>query len=155
MNENVINTGTNFFEKSCNDITKNIIGGFASPVENVITNNLENISKVIPVSLPKVIDIPSPAKAIKTSYIILGYELSTTVFMILMSILVIAVLYIIYKLYKWMFASKPNNFVSMSKFEPKTNKSSSNERPINDTSDDDEEEDEEEDEDDEDEDKKK
>ena len=128
MNENVINTGTNFFEKSCNDITKNIIGGFTSPVEKAITNNMENISKLIPVSLPKIIEGSGPAKAIKTSYIILGYEISSTVFIILMSILVISVLYMIYKLYKRVFSPKQNNFVSMSKFKPnhKQNDGSSN-----------------------------
>ena len=43
MSGNIIKNCSNFIEQSCNEVTRDIIGGFVSPVEKVITNNIEKV----------------------------------------------------------------------------------------------------------------
>ena len=105
MNDNIVNNGSKFIEKSCNEITKNIMGGFNSPVEKVIGFNS-----------PKTAPSLNSDNTLKTSYIFLGYEMSSTVFIILMVILLIITLYVIYKLFTWMFSSNKSEFVSIKKY---------------------------------------
>lgn len=107
MNDNIVNNGSKFIEQSCNEITKNIMGGINSPIEKAIINNLPNLQKS---------PLLNGGDTTKTSYIFLGYEMSSTVFIILMIILLIITLYVIYKLFKWMFSSNKNEFVSIKKY---------------------------------------
>jgi hypothetical protein len=105
MDGNIIKNCSNFIEKSCNDVTKNIIGGFTSPVDNTIKKNLEKIATGV-----------LETNDVKTNYIFLGYEMSTTVFIILMIVLLIITLYIIFKLYNWFFVSPTNELVTIKKY---------------------------------------
>jgi hypothetical protein len=133
MNENIIKNSFNFIEQSCNDVTKNIIGGFTSPIEKVILKNVENISKLSPI--PE--HIFSGDDIVKTNYILFGYEMSSTVFIILMTVLLLIVLYFIYKILKWFFVSPHNELVTMNKFSPiKKNKPSHHNTDSDNSSDD-------------------
>ena len=111
MSGNIIKNCSNLIEQSCIEVTRDIIGGFASPVEKIITNNID---KVISNNLPLL-----EAGEIKTNYILFGYELSSPVFIILMVVLLIIVLYIIFKLYKWLFSPQDNEIVTIKKFKNK------------------------------------
>ena len=125
MSGNIIKNCSNFIEQSCNEVTRDIIGGFISPVEKVITNNIE---KVITNNIEKVIANNDPIfenSEVKTNYILFGYEMSSPVFILLMVVLLIVVLYIIFKLYKWLFAPKDDEIVSIQKFKHSKKKNSS------------------------------
>ena len=70
MSGNIIKNCSNFIEQSCNEVTRDIIGGFISPVEKVITNNIE---KVITNNIEKVIANNDPIfenSEVKTNYIL-------------------------------------------------------------------------------------
>jgi len=121
MDNNVEKGFTNFIEKSCNDLTKNIIGGFTSPIEKNIT------------IIPNIINDAPLLGEVTTSYIIFGgYELSSPVFIIMIILLLLISLYIIYKLYNCFFSSKNNNFVSIKKIN-KNKKNNSDSESENDS----------------------
>ena len=119
MSGNILKNCSNFIEQSCNEVTRDIIGGFASPVEKVISNNVE---KLISNNVEKVISNNVPVLEngiIKTNYILFGYEMSSPVFILLVIVLLLIVLYIIFKLYKWLFAQQDNDIVTIKKFKNK------------------------------------